>query len=112
MTDFILRLLYGLSLLAVAFPLLARAATPELCTAAPRSGWISWMEVESRLRESGLRMVQLRISDHRCYEVVGLDSHGELHGYRMDPVTGKIIGPAAKEDVVRGMPWRFGRSKE
>lgn len=107
-----IRLLYLAMLLLIARPLFAAPQPAIQCSALPRSGWISWLEVEAMLRQSGMRLVQLRITDQRCYEVIGLDQRGERRAYQMHPVTGEILSASSGEEPPRGVPWRFGKKAE
>lgn len=83
------------------------------CATAPRDGWISWLEVQDRLKEQGMRLVQLRIGDDRCYAITALDGHGEYMTMLMHPVSGKIVSSASGIVHPRAtVPWKFGRKYE
>jgi|GEM_PF-2872679 len=73
------------------FMLASAYATDRFCPSLPGSSWMSWVEVESRLKDQGLRMVRLRISEDRCYDVMVIDGHGQNHTLLINPVTAKII---------------------
>ena len=79
------------------------------CETLPRADWMSWQEVEARLKENGMRLVRLRMGDDRCYSVVALDGHGEYRTLLMHPVNGRMTqvgtGDPTPKDRWR-MPWR------
>lgn len=108
MSRVILRILYGIALLGVAAPVVGRAQPSELCTGLPRAGWISWVEVESRLRDRGLRLTQLRISDQGCYDLSSTDTRGDQHVIRMHPVSGHIMQQKQVNEPQVRLPWRSG----
>ena len=80
----------------------------NLCTKAPRSYWMSWQEIETKLIEQGRRMVRLRIAEDRCLAVLSMDARGDYREMRMDPVDGRILESAAvPEPRSTGLvPWR------
>jgi hypothetical protein len=104
----LLRIVYGVALLGVAAPILSRAQPTEPCTALPRAGWISWVEVEARLRDRGIRLTQLRISDLGCYDLSGTDTRGDQHVIRMHPVSGQIMQQKQVNEQQVRLPWRSG----
>jgi hypothetical protein len=104
----VLPLAYCFALALVASPLKMRAAPADTCAGGSRSGWISWVEVEARLREQGLRLTQLRISDVGCYDIASIDTRGDQHIVRMHPVTGKIVNRVVVKDSGVRLPWRSG----
>jgi Peptidase propeptide and YPEB domain len=109
MSPILKRCLYGLALLVLLAPLALRAAVIEPCSSLPRSAWISWLEIESMLRDRGFRLVELRITDQRCYAVVGLDARGDRYSFQMHPVTGEVMSKSAQGEARPGVPWRFGK---
>lgn len=112
MSPFFARCLYGLALLILLAPLALRAAVLEPCSALPRSAWISWLEIEAMLRDKGMRLIELRITEQRCYAVVGLDAKGDRYSFQMHPVTGAMISRTPGEEPRPGVPWRFGKKAD
>ena len=79
------------------------------CTAPMRSDWISWLEVEKRIKGQGMRLVRLRINDEKCLNVLAIDGHGQYMALLMHPVSGEILGQRAQADpnAVRTVPWKI-----
>lgn len=93
-------------------PVVAHAPN-TLCVTSPRDGWISWLEVQDRLKDQGMRLVQLRIGEDRCFAITALDTRGEYLTLLMHPVSGKIVSGAKGIVSPRAtVPWRFGRRYE
>lgn len=85
-------ILRGVSLAAIALSggLLFVNSRP-FCAHVPRSHWLSVTEVELRLKEAGLRLRALRVTDERCYAVLADDRGGRMVNLIIHPVTADIV---------------------
>lgn len=69
----------------------ARSEYNPFCASAPRAHWLSHEEIKERLKESGFRLVRLRMADDRCYAVLVKDDRGRSHDFIIHPVTAEFV---------------------
>ncbi|HRJ68392.1 MAG TPA: PepSY domain-containing protein [Beijerinckiaceae bacterium] len=69
---------------------------PQTCTSTPPRHWLTPLEVEARLRESGLKLQSLRTGDDRCFAVVARDRQGRLRDLVVNPADGMIVREAER----------------
>lgn len=67
---------------------------PDTCTSTPPRHWLTPLEVEARLRESGLKLQSLRTGEDRCFSVVVRDRQGLLRDLVVNPADGAIVRDA------------------
>lgn len=78
------------------------------CSAPMRSDWLSWLEVENRVKGRGMRLVRLRINDEKCLNVLAIDGHGQYMALLMHPVSGEVLGERNQPDPHsnKTVPWK------
>lgn len=65
--------------------------TKPFCAAVPRADWLSYPEIELKLKEVGYQLLRLRLADDRCYTVSVRDGSGGLLNLIVHPVTAEIV---------------------
>lgn len=66
------------------------AASDAVCTRIPPRHWMSPFEIELRLREADIRVQSVRVTENRCYDVIGRDKYGSQFVYLINPADGQI----------------------
>lgn len=74
---------------------LVYATSRHVCSYGPRSHWLSVTEVELKLRDLGLKLRALRVTDERCYAVLADDKQGKMVNLIINPVTAMIMKETA-----------------
>jgi hypothetical protein len=64
---------------------------PQDCTSTPPRHWLTPLEVEARLRESGLRLQSIRQDESRCFSVVARDGQGRVRSLTVNPADGSVV---------------------
>lgn len=64
---------------------------PDSCTSTPPRHWLTPLEVEARLRETGLKLQSLRAGDDRCFTVSASDKSGRTRSLIVNPADGMIV---------------------
>ena len=91
-------------------PAMAQGANVH-CAAPKRSDWLSWLEVENRIKLRGMRLVRLRINDEQCLNVLAINGHGQYMALLVHPVSGEILRERNQTDpnAVKTVPWKVYR---
>ncbi len=61
------------------------------CTTTPPRHWLTPMEIESRLRENGLKLQSMRADEDRCFAIVASEKNGKLRAILVNPADGTIL---------------------
>ena len=81
-------------LAALGQPGTAAAGSPHgPCINLPRFGWVSFDEIEARLRQSGYQLLNLRITSEACYAALVTNAAGQRLELLIHPGTSKVIAP-------------------
>jgi hypothetical protein len=88
-----LALLLGSAVLAPALmtPALAQSGFDPYCARIPRVHWLSATEIRSELEQRGLRLVEIRLADQKCYAVQVRNADGRREDLLLDPMTGEVM---------------------
>ncbi|MCA3648222.1 MAG: PepSY domain-containing protein [Methylobacterium sp.] len=75
-------------------PVTAAAGSPHgPCTNLPRFGWVSFDEIKASLKQSGYRLLHLRITSEACYAALVTNAAGQRLELLIHPGTSKVIAP-------------------
>lgn len=67
------------------------AASQTYCHYGPRSQWLSVTEVELKLKEAGMKLRAIRVTDDRCYAVLADLKNGQMVNLIINPVSADIM---------------------
>lgn len=81
-------------LFACGFASSAAAVQPSFdpyCARIPRAHWLSSSEIALELQQRGLRLVEIRLAEQKCYAVRVQNAAGQREDLILDPMTGDVM---------------------
>ena len=61
------------------------------CPTIQKAQWLSVIEIEQKIKDKGLRLVSLRLSEDRCYKALAINVSGDQYEIHVHPASGQII---------------------
>lgn len=75
----------------LAGPAVAVSVHDPYCARIPRVHWLSSSEIAQELQQRGLRLVEIRLAEQKCYAVRVENAAGKRQELILDPMTGDVM---------------------